>query len=306
VRGRLRTFVWKAIVLTSSLVEVPLFLVHNRELFRNRLLFPFWHWSFGHTVTAIDYAARLYWPHRISLLYLPHPNANPLVPHLFAHNVDVFTLRSRLPFRSADIDLKRFAVLRFFTLLLAGLRLRHYAIERLQLYRTLSLAEDRLLAGRPDTQRLESVIDYTGYTRLLEHGIGRDARLPADVLADCEARIARTHPDFSSRPFVTIVLRRKGAGLELHTANRDAGPPENYLRAVRWLTENGFSVVLGGDTDPTAFRDLNNVYKEADLSLEPQLANVFALTRCALFVGQQSGASVLANASGVLCLLVDA
>jgi putative glycosyltransferase (TIGR04372 family) len=302
---RLRTRVWRALVLVFSLVEVPLFLLRNREIFRNRILFPFYHWSFGHTVSGIDYASRLYWPHRISLLYLPHPNSNPLLPQLWQHNVDVFTLRSRLPFRSADIDLKRFAVLRFFALLIAGLRMHHYVIERLQIYRTLSLAEDVLMAGRPDTNRLQSVIDYTGYYRLLADGVGRDARLPLELEYRWSREIERAYPGFFGRPFVALALRRKGRGLGLHTELRDGGPAENYVQAVRWLVEQGYHVVVTGETEPEPFEGIDGVYTLADAAVSPMELNLFVFTRCALFIGQQSGAPILADAAGVPCLLTD-
>lgn len=223
--GRFRDPVWRAIVLALSLVEVPLFLFRNRQaIMRNRILFPFWHWSFGHTITAIDYASRLYWPHRISLLYIPHPSSNPRLPELWAHNVDVFRFESRLSFRSVNIDMPRFATLRFFVLLLAGLRLRHYVVERLQIYRTLTVATEELVAGRPDTNRAESVIDYSGYVRLIHDEVGRDPALSETASAELHAAISARYPGFLERPFVALVLRTKGRGLLLESALRDAGP----------------------------------------------------------------------------------
>ena len=302
--GRFRDPVWRAIVLAFSLVEVPLFLLRNRRaMARNRILFPFWHWSFGHTITAIDYASRLYWPHRISLLYIPHPSSNPRLPELWAHNVDVFRFESRLRFRSVNIDMPRFAVLRFFALLLAGFRMRHYVVERLQLYRTLTVASEELVAGRPDTNRAESVIDYTGYVRLIHDEVGRDPGLPEAALAEVHAALAARHPAFLERPFVALVLRTKGRGLLLESALRDAGPAENYLPAATRLVELGYHVVPWGVTDP--FRGLPGVYTLDDLDAPPELVNLFVFTRCAFFVGQQSGAPVLADAANVPCLIVD-
>lgn len=303
--GRFRDPVWRTIVFAASLVEVPLFLLRNRELFRNDVLYPFWHWSFGHTVSGIDYASRLYWPHRISLLYLPHPNANPLLPRLFEHNVDTFTLRSRLSFRSVNIDAPRRAVLRFFVHLVAALRSRWHVIEREHVYKTVSLARSQIVAGDPDANELVEALDYTGYVRLLHDGTGRDAALPPDLHEQAHAALAAAYPDFFSRPFVALTFRRKGSGLEAHTAMRDAGPPENYEPAVRWLTENGFHVVPWGD-DVGAFADIPGVYTLEHADLPREVLNLFVFAQAALFIGQQSGAPVLANACGVPCLLTDA
>lgn len=303
--GRHRDSVWRAIVFVASLVEVPLFLIRNRDLFRNDILYPFWHWSFGHTVSGIDYASRLYWPHRISLLYLSHPNANPELPRLFEHNVDAYTLRSVISFKSVNIDAPRVAVLRFFSLIVSALRPRLHVIEHFDVYKTIGLARERLLAGDPDKGQLVDAFDYTGYVRLLRDRIGRDARLPAELLARAEHAIDDAYPDFRSRPFVVLTFRRKGVGLEAHTAMRDAGPVANYLPAVQWLTENGFHVVPWGERSDT-FKGMKGVYTLELAALERDIFNLYAFSEAALFVGQQSGAPVLANACGVPVLLTDA
>lgn len=306
VLGRHRDPVWRAIVFTVALVEVPLFLLRNRALFRNDILYPFWHWSFGHSVSGIDYASRLYWPHRISLLYVPHPDSNPLLPRLFEHNVDTFTYRSLLRFRSVNIDAPRIAVLRFYTLLAAALVPRLHVAERLSVYKTLSLAGDRRLeAGDPDANALVQAFDYTGYVRLLHDRVGRDAALPPDLREQARAAIEAAYPGFLSKAFATLTFRRKGSGLELHTSIRDAGPPENYLPAVRWLTENGFNVVIWGE-GAGAFDDVPGVATLERAELPREVLNLFAFAEATLFVGQQSGAPVLANACGVPCLLTDA
>ena len=304
--GRHRDTVWRAIVFAFALVEVPLFLIRNRALLRNDVLYPFWHWSFGHTVSGIDYASRLYWPHRLSLLYVPHPNANPLLPRLFEHNVDTFTYRSVLGFRSVNIDAPRVAVLRFWAFLLAAVIPRLQVVERLSIYRTISLAAGhRIEAGDPDSNELVEALDYTGYVRLLRDGVGRDATLPAELRDQARAAIAAAYPEFFSRPFVTLTFRRKGGGLELHTAIRDAGPAENYVPAVRWLTENGFHVVPWGD-DSGAFDGIAGVYSLERADLPRDVLNLFVFAEAALFIGQQSGAPVLANACGVPGVLTDA
>jgi putative glycosyltransferase (TIGR04372 family) len=304
--GRHRDSVWRAIVFVLSLVEVPLFLVRNRELFRNDIVYPFWHWSFGHTISGIDYASRLYWPHRISLVYVPHPNANPLLPRLFEHNVDTYTFRSGLGFRSVNIDAPRIAVLRFFVFLVAAFVPRLQVAERLSVYKTISLAGDtRLEAGDPDANTLVPALDYTGYVRLLHEGIGRDAALPADLRRRAEEAIDAAYPEFRSRPFVALTFRRKGGGLEAHTAMRDAGPAENYVPAVEWLTKNGFHVVPWGD-GADAFGDLRRVFTLERADLERDVLNLYVFSEASLFIGQQSGAPVLANACGVPCLLTDA
>jgi len=197
-------------------------------------------------------------------------------------------------------------VLRFFTFLAAGLVPRLQVAERESVYRTVSLAAgERIEAGDPDANQLVEALDYTGYVRLLHDGVGRDAALPNDARERVRAAIAAAYPDFFERPFVTLSFRRKGSGLEAHTAIRDAGPPENYAPAVRWLAENGFHVVLWGD-EPAALTEIDGVYTLDRAAVPREELNLFVFADCKLFVGQQSGAPVLANALGVPVLLTDA
>lgn len=68
-------------------VNAPLFLVKNRSMFSNPIFYVFWHCSFGQGILDLDYAARLYYPHRylalcfehnISLIYMPDPRSSQM------------------------------------------------------------------------------------------------------------------------------------------------------------------------------------------------------------------------------------
>jgi putative glycosyltransferase (TIGR04372 family) len=86
---------------------------------------------------------------------------------------------------------------------------------------------------------------------------------------------------------------------------RDAGPAENYLPAVQWLTEHGFHVVPWGEGSE-AFAGEDGVYTLERTRLERDILNLYVFSEAAFFIGQQSGAPVLADACGVPVLLTDA
>ncbi|MBI2281846.1 MAG: TIGR04372 family glycosyltransferase, partial [Bacteroidetes bacterium] len=52
--------------------------------------------------------------------------------------------------------------------------------------------------------------------------------------------------------------------------------------------------------------DISGYFSLTDVDLPPALLNLFLIMKCALFIGQQSGACVLANSCGVPALLCDA
>lgn len=300
-------FLGRALYFLVSLVEVPLFLLRHRAIFANPFVYVYWHWSFGHTVSGIDYASRLYYPHRISLLFLPHARSNPYVPACFGHNIDSYPMQSWLLPRSSLFDGVRYRVTRAYVLVLSALTLKFYALDRdLGLYKTLSLSEDAICVGREESGELVKTTDITGYVRLLQDGVGRRAALPPEAQRLCREAIARSHPEFLARPFITVLLRRKGVQGPSDDAFRVSGPQQNYVKAVQYAIDSGFHVVGTGEIEHVHFRHLKGYYAFDLPHLDPKLLNVFLLSACVLFIGQQSGPHVLPNACGVPCLLCDA
>ncbi len=303
---RLRATVRSAAVVAVALVQVPVFILRNQAIFQNELVYPFWIWSFGHTTLGIDFASRLYYPARISLVFVPHPRSNSFVPLCFDHNVDVFFYRPSLDDRGLG-GAAQFAILRFWLLLLSGLTGRFTVVDRTAVYKAVSVAEDRLLASDREGRRLVPTPDMTGYMRLLREGVGRRPALPAELTERCRRRIEERHPSFFARPFVTFALREKGRNEPFDSAARCCGPQENYRPAVRFLTENGYHVVGAAETRHEIFTDLPGYFGLDDVDLPRELADIFVLTTCALLVGQLSGPiSPLANTTGVPCVVPDA
>ena len=302
---RLRATVRSAAVVAVALVQVPVFILRNQAIFQNELVYPFWIWSFGHTTLGIDFASRLYYPARISLVFVPHPRSNSFVPLCFDHNVDVFVYRPVLDDSRGAGERARFEILRFWLLLLSGVTNRFTVVDRSAVYQTLSLADGGLLGSDRDGTRIEPASDITGYVRLLRDGTGRAPALPAELADSCRRRIEERHPSFFARPFVTLALREKGRDEPFDSAVRCCGPQENYRPAVRFLTENGYHVIGAAETRDEIFTDLPGYFGLGDVGLPRELVDIFSLTKCALLVGQISGPICLANTTGVPCVVSD-
>lgn len=293
-------------VLLVSLVEVPLWLLRNRRLLQNPVAYPFSHWSFGHTVSGLDFAARLYHPRRISLVDVPHKGSNPYLPRCFEESMDVFRFDSLLAPKTVAIDAARRQILNGWLRLLTRLKPGVALIDVDAVYRSRPLAPGPLYMGDEDgTLRLE-MTNYTGYLRLLRASAGVPPRLPDRLRARCSEAIEARHPGFLDRPFATLLLREKGVGFSFDTASRTVGDQRNYRAAVELLGEHGFAVVGTGETSPAAFAGLSAFYDLSDVDVPPALLNVFLISECALFIGQQSGPFVLADSRGIPCVICDA
>ena len=122
----------------------------------------------------------------------------------------------------------------------------------------------------------------------------------------CRKAISARHPEFFDRPFITILLREKGKGGTLDDSFRCSGPQENYLPAVREMVAAGYNVLGTGETVHGKFKDEPGYYSLRDVDVPGPVLNLFALMRCSLFVGQQSGPHILPNSCAIPCLICDA
>lgn len=305
VIGGIYYFLLEIIIGLISLVEAPIFLIINYKIFKNKILYVFWIWSFGHTVLGLDYASRLYYPHRLSLIYIPHPSSNSYLPLCFKHNVDAFIYKSLIPFQESHVDVVRYRILRFFLLLISSIFQKFHVIEHFNIYKTLSLGGDNLLMCNEKDQ-IEKATDWTGYIRLLRENVGNTPHLPSGLVEKCKNAITIKHPKFFDKPFVTLLLREKGHESKYFSnAVRCAGPHENYIPAVKFFTQNGYNVVGAGETKHEYFKNIAGYYSFEEIGVPKKLLNIFLLMNCNLFIGQHSGPFTLPDSCGIMCLICD-
>lgn len=287
------------------LIQVILFALRNMAIFKNDLIYIFWHWSFGHTISGLDYAARLYHPHKISLVYIPQARSNRFLPFCWQANFDIFIFPGL--FKDYFFGRTQYFTARFVFLVLSVLTNRFQVIEHLKLvYKTLSVAKDKLLVGREDSGRLDRYNDYTGYLYLLHNNIGQPPALPDNLATRCIKAIQQKYPDFFEKQLVAVLLRKKGDGSSLSDSFRCAGPHKNYQQAIEYLTSCGYNVVGLGETEHQFFSNIPGYYSLSEVKVDLQLLNIFIIMKCILFIGQQSGPYVLANSCNISCLITDA
>lgn len=263
----------------------------------------FWHWSFGHTVLGIDFTARVVHPDKLLLVYVPHPGSNAYVPECFpgvtlvrygdAANSPARGQAAESALRFALSIMRRFAPIR--------------VLDFRDTYKSHSIASAPLLMG--DEQRgilVPAGTDSTGYVQVLRNGKGLNPAMRDVRIQECVNAISNRFPHFFDRPFVTLLLREKGRAGDFTTASRCSGPQENYRPTVEYLSAAGYNIVGRGETDHSVFSDLPGYFDLSSSGLDPELLDVFCLTQCRLFIGQQSGPHVLPNACGILCVLADA
>ena len=289
------------------LIDIPIFISRNRKkIYCNKIIYPFWNWSFGHTVLGIDYASRLYYPNRITLIFIPHVRSNCNLAKCFQHNIDYVIYDCKFLPKYSIFEKNKYKILNAYLMLINIIYQEHTIIKQVSTYDTLSLAEAELKVGNEEKNQLLKTSDITGYIRLLNNKIGKEPMLPNQMSKLCEKIIVDKYESFFDKPFVTLSLRNKGIGGEYSDYARNCGPQENYINLIKKAVEYGYNVVGISENEHELFKEIEGYrYFECN-DKEYKILNLYFLTKCDIFIGQQSGTHVLPNTCGIICLITDA
>lgn len=304
MKFRLKRILVTPIVLMGASLEFLFFLLQNWDLFRKKTVSVFWHHSFGHTVSGLDYISRVYSPSKVGVVYLPSSGSNKYIGILF-ENLDFRILRTFLTIRAGGAERLRYRIIRFYAHLMSGL-FDFELVSFENLYNTLHLSRRTQMMGNEELGVEREHTDLTGHVRLLREEIGARPRIPDRIRDHCLKEILKICPDFVRKNKVTICLRKKKGTADFVGAIRDCPNQKNYDLLVREFVKNNFLVFGTGETEHSLFSGIDGYYSLNLTSLDPKLLNVFLLAECDIFVGQHSGPYILPASMGKLVLLTDA
>lgn len=292
-----------------GLFWAAIWLLRNRDVLKQKTIYLMWQQSFGHAILGLDMGARTWHPVRASLIYLVDANSirkNSLLPKCFeesfvSHVIELHGTRGSIENRYRGLQI----VLRLVTRMRRDSQLCEHAplLNRTDLY--LEKSESTVRLFNHSTSQKEFYHD-PGYFELLHSGKGVRPKLSKEILKQFHNHDMLQKAGFFERPFITLLLRNRGAkDNSYYNQIRCSGPQENYRDAVHHFVQSGFHVVGTGETDHDVFIDIEGYYSLDDVGLHPELTNLFALTECELFVGQHSGPFYLCSSCSIPVLLCD-
>lgn len=301
------------------IVEAVLILIRSRQKYKNRIVYPFWHWSFGHQISGLDYAARLYYPHRISLILLLDPRNNPQLHCCYPFTYDSIIWKpillvslQEIPWLRARLfDLRKYyyRALKAASLMTAALFDRFIVIDRDDsIYTTLAIAKEDIFHFDNRKRSLAKYTNYTGYARLINQRIGIPPVLPQEIVNKVEEALESACPGFTEKPFVTLQLRAKGLGSSYDDESRNSGSQANYKDAVEFLLAKGLRVLWAGagETGGMHFSNLSGFVLSRTVRVDPALINLYSLMQCFFWIGAHSGPNNLVAISGIPAVICDA
>ena len=291
----------------EAIFITPFLLIKNKDFLKNKIIFPFTHHSFGHSIIATDCIARLFYPEKLTLIIITQPNTNKYLFKCFESSYDIFYFNYFINFKFfVNPALIRNNVLKLYlNFILFGKEDFELINSFQKYYGILSKTPTPCIVGDEIKDISRPYINISGYGSLLENKIGLNPRLPIADIKYCIDKIKGVFPNFFNKPFVTLLLRSKGMGSNDITTKYRNTNQENYIKSIEYITSIGFNVVATGDTNSFLFKDIEGFYDFSNLDIQNNLLNVFLITECHRYIGQQSGPYLLANSSGKNCLLID-
>jgi putative glycosyltransferase (TIGR04372 family) len=283
-------------------LETPIFLLNRKQIFNSDKIVIVNENSLGHAFAFVDYVSRIFYPNKISLLWIINHKTNKYIPLCF-NNIETFYVHSHRIF--INLDKIRFSsinfYLRFFSFFFDFDILRKETV-----YQTLSISKNSIKIGREQSSRPEFVKDWTGYEFLLHNNIGLSPVFPSILEDDLISNFKAEYLDFFANPIVCLLLREKGSGDSFDNYIRSSGDQENYIDIVKYLTSNGYSVIGLGETSEFIFNDIKGFYHAKKFKYDYEILNLYFLMNSQFFIGQQSGPLLIPNSCKIPCLIVDA
>lgn len=285
-------------------------LCRNMGCLRHGQVYLMWPHSFGHTVLGLDMGARIWHPLKVVLIYFVDETSsrkNNYLPLCFEASFDsviIGTNGSRGWIRAKYMGVRKL-IFWANTIKKNHLKVFEHApiLGRMDLY--FDKSESRYKQFIEQTGQL-GVYHDPGNFEVMSRNSGAAPRLSTRLLGHIRSNPQLQRTGFFRKPFVTLLLRERGKEDEnYYNYIRCSGPQKNYRDAVIFLVKNGFHVVGTGETNHDVFRDIPEYFIPEEWGLHPELANIFALTEAALFIGQHSGPFYLPNSCGVPVLLCD-
>lgn len=292
--------VFTILITPHLIIEICIFLIKNKEIFKNKIVFIFWHWSFGHQVLSYDWISRFYSPNKISLIEILFERNNPYLYLCFSENLIHYRFESLIRvnyFQVCYIAEKIFKIFFFYLK-------KYQTMDFRRVYGTLSICGGVLKSYNENTGRISEYTDVSGYYHLISNEIGNKPKLPQSFSEEIEKKIQIKYGnDFFKKKFACIILREPRT-MQFYDAARGCNQ-SNYIAAVKFLIDSGFNVIGSGDTNHKLFSILPGYYSLLDLNIDPAALNLYLLMKCSKFISQHSGAYILPNSIGTPVIICD-
>ena len=293
------------------LIAVFFFLILNRKLLKNNIIFPFFTWSFGHQTVAYDIASRINYPKKISLIEINHPRNNEYLSECYT-NLEKYKFDTIFFLIKKDSKTEKLYYLSLIYLALNIINFfkfkKYTLLEHLKLYEKYKLNKIPLNQYDNFSDKIINYNSLTAFTNIIKSNIGRKPDLPIKYKKQILKKLNTTYKNFSQKKTYIILFRKKRTD-EYYDKIRDGGNETKYIKLINKIKKNKSNVILTGDFS----HNFINKCKCIDLKdkklfgeIPHKVLNLFFLMYSDYLITQHSGAMCLVNSHGkTVTIIVD-
>ena len=265
--------------------------------------------SFGHKITGLDYLARLFPKEKIVLYVLVNSSINKYLFDLYKEYIEtsfIYTYSQRISGFRNCVAAEALGLKKGIEIAFVFRSIEFFIPHPVTLYRAMNTDYEKMEVFRFSDNKMKLPFEtFYSHGFLLQNNKLDKFGLQPDDIKDVYDAIQNYNPEATGK-IVSIILRNDASGhTSFHDQIRDAGPVENYLDAVKQLSNAGFTVLLFGNLDLSVFKGIKNVIDAKELACNQDLLNIFSLTMSAFIIMQHSGPVHLANIAYVPIVIAD-
>lgn len=285
-------------------LEILVFIFkYKKNIFKNKKISVFFHWSFGHQILAMEYASRLNINDRITFIEFIFPRNNPYLSKCY-NNIDSIEFKSLVIKNKYKIhgDFQKYIFKYLIKLIFSK---KNIILFDPITYYTDKSNNNNLRYYNSSTKKIEKYFTNSiNFPQLLSDRKYIKPKLPKNLTDEIKKQILNYYPNFFDKNFICILLRTRRS-LEHYDNSRDSGDQKNYIKSINKFISLGFNVVGSGETNDNIFDGIDGYFSFENLKINRYLLNLFFLLNCKKLICQHSGPMILTNSVDTQNIIIN-
>ena len=298
------------------MIYLPIALIHfiliipevTRLLFKYSNIFILWNGSLGHTVCSTDAFYRTIFPQKGLTIQVNHNRTNPYVSNIYENsNLFLINLPSFIKSNKNQYSYGRilYNIVRAYLNFFSSLNPRLYIYDRARVYSILHSENTNLKCGDLEHNKIVDYNNLTGWYFLMRN---KKINIELNKEVFSEFKYKELYRKIKNKSYVYITLRNKNESSLADDYIRDAGPMNNYIEAIKFLSSKFDYIFLQMDLIDDSVKKINNLLIVNELfenEKEFKINQIKLMSNAKFFIGQQSGPTNLAPIFQVPVLVLD-
>lgn len=309
----LAKIIFYAVLGTYLVFSIPVFLLKNKGVFKNKYIYLDTDFSFGYQVFDIEILRRLVYPQKIAKIELLCSRKNRFLHLCYSDQVKNYNYQPlflpqviffKSPFSGHYLIVANKIFAFYIFLAFAFMKPRMLFTPR-SFYNLMGDHKEHLpIFYNEISGKIEPMYDVTGLTKIIRHSQCPPTKLPSPEVEMVENAIKPLHRKHKTTKIAYLLFRKSRTDCH-YDKQRDVGDIASYKSAIDYLSSQKFLIIGDGDISQEHRKHLTSLIWADQIDITYDLLNIYLLTQSDLFISQHSGAYILPNCANVPVILTN-